>query len=118
MILMLPCLMLDFVTFRDAPKIFDDNSEDNNIVQKLRTLQPNPPIGTSTITDEAIDNITTLPRGACTGVLKPEPNPSPPTATPPSPAPPTPNPPTSVTCEDDCTFEFTLDNLNRERSCS
>jgi len=109
----------DFVTFRDAPKIFDDNSEDSDIVQKLRSLQPNPPIDTSTITDELVDNVTNLPRGACSGVLKPEPDPSPPTATPPSPAPPTPNtPPTSVTCKDDCTFKFTLINFPRERKCS
>ena len=68
----------DFLTFRDAPKSFGD---DSNIVKKLKPLQPDPPIDTSTITDEIIDNASSLPRGECTGVLKPENNTPTPTPT-------------------------------------
>lgn len=56
----------DFLTFRDAPK----RAGDEQIVEKLETFQP-PPYDTSTITDEEIDNVAELPRGACTGTLNP-----------------------------------------------
>ena len=84
----------DFLTFRDAPKSF---GEDDNIVEKLEALQP-PTFDTSTITDEIIDNTSELPRGACTGTLKPEgptaPTPTAPTPTVPTPTAPTPTAPT------------------------
>lgn len=57
----------DHVTFRDAPKVF---GEDDNIVSKLENFQPDP-FDVTTITDETIDNISELVRGACTGTLKP-----------------------------------------------
>lgn len=98
----------DFLTFRDAPKRFGD---DEDIRRKLLPLQPNPPIDTSTITNERIDNTRSLPRGACTGTLIPE-NPEPPSPTPPSPP-----PPPSGDCDDDCSFRFTLDNRQVEQGC-
>jgi len=52
----------DFLTFRDKPKVA---GEDDKIVIKLKSLQPDPSIDTSEITSELIDNISTLPRGAC-----------------------------------------------------
>ena len=61
----------DFVTFRDAPK--GGGGEDTDIVAKLEPLQPDPPIDTTTITDEVIDGTNDLPRGECTGTLKPDP---------------------------------------------
>ena len=79
----------NFVTFRDAPKTL---GEDDNIVGKLKGLQPNP-FDTTTITDEVIDNTSQLPRGACTGTLKPE-GPTAPTPTAPTPTAPTPTAPT------------------------
>jgi hypothetical protein len=110
----------DFVTFRDAPKTF---GEDENIVRKLQNLQPDP-FDTSTITDEIIDNTSQLPRGACTGILKPtgptSPAPTlapvPPTPTPPTPAPKTPAPtvpvPTNNGSCQDSPFRFSLINFN------
>ena len=54
------------VTFRDAPK----KQGDSGIVSKLTTLQPNVKVDTKAlITQEAITQITALPRGACTGTL-------------------------------------------------
>lgn len=62
------------LTFRDAPKI----TGDENIIQKLQPLQPNPPLDPqATVTAEAIDNIAVLPRGACTGILIETPTPTP-----------------------------------------
>lgn len=58
----------DFVEFRDAPKVL---GEDDDIVTKLQTFQPNPPFDTMTITTEETDNVINLPRGACTGTLIP-----------------------------------------------
>lgn len=55
------------LTFRDAPKKVGDE----RIIEKLKKLQPNPPIDTTTITDELIDGVTVLPRGACDGTLSP-----------------------------------------------
>jgi hypothetical protein len=75
------------VTFLDAPKVFDDNKSDDDIVSNLLPFQPDPAIDTSTITSEAINGVTSLPRGACTGILipseGPNPSPSPPTTEPP-----------------------------------
>ena len=56
----------DFLTFRDTPK----GGEDSDIVRKLLSFQPEP-YDMSTITDEPTNNISELPRGACTGELKP-----------------------------------------------
>lgn len=61
----------DHVTFRDAPKEFGDDLGDAIIVDKLTPLQPSPPLDTTTITDEVIDNTSELPRISCTGTLKP-----------------------------------------------
>lgn len=94
-----------FLTFRDAPKVL---GEDDLIVTKLNTFQPDP-FDTTTITDEVINNTSQLPRGACTGILKPEgptaPTPTPPTPTPPAPTPPTTTPTITGQCEDS-TFRF------------
>lgn len=62
----------DHVTFRDAPKQFGDDVGDVDIVDNLKPLQPDPPIDTTSITDEIIDNVSKLPREACTGTLKPK----------------------------------------------
>jgi len=69
----------DKLTFRDAPKVF---GEDSDIVDKLKPLQPNPPVDTTTITTEIIDNTATLPRGKCTGTLIPAEPTSPTTSAP------------------------------------
>jgi len=53
----------DFLTFRDAPK----RTGDENIVMNLEGLQPNPPLDTSDITIEKVDNISSFPRGTCSG---------------------------------------------------
>ena len=85
--------------------------EDDNIVEKLKPLQPDPPIDTSTITDEVIDNTSSLPRGECTGVLKPEVSPAPTPSVTPSPTPigPTPPPtPAPIVDDDDEDGECTL----------
>jgi len=58
----------DFLTFRDAPKV----ANDENTIEKLSDLQPCS-FDTSTITDEVTDDTTDLPRGSCTGTLQPEP---------------------------------------------
>jgi hypothetical protein len=49
----------DHVTFLDAPKVFDDNKSDDDIVSNLLPFQPDPAIDTSTITSEAINGVTT-----------------------------------------------------------
>lgn len=59
----------DFLTFRDAPKFFNEDKEDEDIVNQLEELQPNPPFDTRTITTEKTDDVKKLPRGACTGNL-------------------------------------------------
>lgn len=102
------------VTFLDAPKSFGDDKEDSDIVSDLLPFQP-PTFDTSTITTEAIEGVTSLPRGSCTGTLIPEDGPNP-----------TPNPPTSspvssptTTNDDACRDEdskFELQNGNR-RTC-
>ena len=80
--------------------------DDEYIVKKLKQIQPNPPIDTSTITDEVIDNTSSLPRGECTGVLKPENSPAPtPTTDTPNPTPSGPTPaPTPTDDDEECTF--------------
>lgn len=68
------------LTFRDSPKVF---KEDSKILEKLRFLQPNPPVDTTLITTEIIDNTNELPRGKCTGTLIPA-GPTGPTTSPPT----------------------------------
>ena len=63
----------EFLTFRDGkqPSGCRRSKIDEDIVSSLECLQPNPSVDTSTITDEAIDNIASLPRGVCEGNLFP-----------------------------------------------
>ena len=59
----------DFLTFRDAPKFWNDDKDDSDIVRGLKPLQPKSPFDTSDITTEKIDNVEKLPRGLCKGSL-------------------------------------------------
>ena len=58
---------IDHLTFRDAPK---KKGEDESIVSKLETFQPDP-FDTTTITTENIENVQSLPRKTCSGTLIP-----------------------------------------------
>ena len=60
----------DFVTFRDLPKIGSSCGTLESNLAKVQAIQP-PPLDMSTITDEVIDGVMTLPRGEGTGTLKP-----------------------------------------------
>lgn len=105
----------DFLTFRDAPKVF---GEDDNIITKLEKFQPEP-YDISTITEEVIDNTSELPRGACTGTLKPE-GPTAPSPSAPTPTGPTPTSPTHINdCEDsEFRFKVMLNGRKRNRDCT
>ncbi len=68
----------DVFTFTDEPK----RTGDSMIVEKLNLSQPLYPLDSqATITNEAITDITSLPRVACTGTLIPDDSPSPQTTT-------------------------------------
>jgi hypothetical protein len=61
----------DFLTFRDGPKNASAVNEDVDVQEKLGYFQP-PPLDTrGTISAEKVDNVTTLPRGACSPGLIP-----------------------------------------------
>mmetsp|Transcript_6233 Transcript_6233/g.7898 ORF Transcript_6233/g.7898 Transcript_6233/m.7898 type:complete len:446 (-) Transcript_6233:149-1486(-) len=98
----------DHLTFRDAPKIF---GADSNIVSKLEPLQPET-FDTTTITDEVINDTSTLPRVSCTGTLKPPAEP---------PEEPTTEPPTEGdSCQNsDLRFKIVKDDGKKiNRDCS
>ena len=60
----------DFVTFKDLPKVGSSCGTLQSNLAKVQAFQP-PPLDTSTITDEVINGVVTLPRGEGTGTLKP-----------------------------------------------
>jgi len=59
----------DFLTFREGNKC--SQKPDENIVTSLESLQPNPALDVTTITDEATNDTAELPREACSGTLIP-----------------------------------------------
>lgn len=66
----------DFLTFRGAGDFNTvdcrrGKKDDEDIVSSLQSIQPDPALDVSTITEEAIDGVSSLPRGACSGTLIP-----------------------------------------------
>jgi len=61
-----------YLTFRGTPKQSGVQTADDDIRAGLEALQTTPPLDLrKTVSAEAVDNVTTLPRGACTGSLIP-----------------------------------------------
>jgi len=83
----------DFLTFRGKGKTDGVQVDDFDIVKDLKTFQPSPIDTQAQISPEAVNNISELPRGSCTGTLLAA---SPATTAPPTAA------PTPVTGETTC----------------
>ena len=57
----------NFLTFRGKPK--EEGVQDDDILEDLKTIQPGPIDIKGTISPEEVTGVSTIPQGACKGIL-------------------------------------------------